>query len=161
MFGNNSKQKTGKIDTLVGSSTELNGDISYTGGLHVEGVIKGNVSSNGDDSSLLIVAVTGRIEGEVNVPNVSVNGTVIGDIHASQHVELAKNAKITGCIYYKVIEMEPGAEVNGQLVQKPSVKDKGKGFDAALTAVNDDGNKLDKSTGFAKLGGLDKVSGKP
>ncbi len=137
MFGNDSKQKTGKIDTLVGNNTEMVGDITFKGGLHVEGVIKGNVTTN-DDASLLMVAEQGRVEGEVKVPNVSINGTVVGDIHALTHVELAKNAKVTGSIYYTVIEMEPGAEVNGQLVQQPKTQVEKSRFDVPLTAVNDD-----------------------
>lgn len=92
------------------------GDVKYAGGLHVDGTVKGNVVSDEDQSSILTLSETGTIEGDVRVPNVVLNGTVIGDVHAKQHIELASNARITGNVYYNLIEMAMGAEVNGNLV---------------------------------------------
>ena len=92
------------------------GDVKFAGGLHVDGTIKGNVAAEEDPSSVLTLSETGTIEGEVRVPNVVLNGTVIGDVHARQHIELASNARVTGNVYYSLIEMAMGAEVNGNLV---------------------------------------------
>ena len=52
------------------------------------------------------------------MPNVVVNGTVIGDVHALAHVELAAQARVHGNVYYSLIEMAMGAEVNGNLVHQ-------------------------------------------
>jgi len=60
----------------------------------------------------------GTIEGEVKVPNVVVNGSVIGDVHAAGHVELASQARVHGNVYYSLIEMAMGAEVNGKLMHQ-------------------------------------------
>lgn len=92
------------------------GDVKFAGGLHVDGTVKGNVVAEEDPSSVLTLSETGTIEGEVRVPNIVVNGTVIGDVHAKQRIELASNARITGNVYYNLIEMAMGAEVNGNLV---------------------------------------------
>ena len=92
------------------------GDVKFAGGLHVDGTVKGNVVSDDDPSSVLTLSETGTIEGDVRVPNVVLNGTVVGDVHAAQHIELAANARITGNVYYNLIEMAMGAEVNGNLV---------------------------------------------
>ena len=116
MFGNRKKIRTTKIDTLIGRRSEMMGDVKFAGGLHVDGTVKGNVVSDEDPSSVLTLSETGTIEGDVRVPNVVLNGTVIGDVHASQHIELASNARITGNVYYNLIEMAMGAEVNGNLV---------------------------------------------
>ena len=116
MFGNRKKIRTTKIDTLIGSKTEMLGDVRFSGGLHVDGTVKGNVAAEDDASSVLTLSESGTIEGEVRVPNVVLNGTVIGDVHAKQHIELASNARITGNVYYSLIEMAMGAEVNGNLV---------------------------------------------
>lgn len=116
MFGNRKKFRTTKIDTLIGRKSEMSGDVRFSGGLHVDGTIKGNVLSEEDLSSVLTLSEHGTIEGEVRVPNVVLNGTVIGDVHAKQHIELASNARITGNVYYTLIEMAMGAEVNGNLV---------------------------------------------
>jgi cytoskeletal protein CcmA (bactofilin family) len=116
MFGNRKRIRTTKIDTLVGRKSEMLGDIRFAGGLHVDGTVKGNVVAEEDASSVLTLSESGTIEGEVRVPNVVLNGTVIGDVHARQHIELASNARITGNVYYSLIEMAMGAEVNGNLV---------------------------------------------
>ena len=115
MFGRKNFRST-KIDSLVGRQTELFGDIRFSGGLHVDGTIKGNVLAEDDASSVLTLSERGTIEGEVKVPNVVLNGVVIGDVHAKHHIELAANARITGNVYYSLIEMAMGAEVNGNLV---------------------------------------------
>jgi cytoskeletal protein CcmA (bactofilin family) len=116
MFGNRKRIRTTKIDTLIGHNSEMLGDVRFSGGLHVDGTIKGNVVAEEDASSVLTLSESGTIEGEVRVPNVVLNGTVIGDVHARQHIELASNARITGNVYYSLIEMAMGAEVNGNLV---------------------------------------------
>jgi len=135
MWGNGKKQKTAKIDTLVGGNTEINGDVLFKGGLHVDGVIKGNVVAENDEFAILILAESGRIEGEVQVPNVSVNGTVLGDIYAMGHLELAEKARVSGSIYYTLVEMASGAEVNGQLIQKTPGQHSN--YEMMLTPAND------------------------
>lgn len=116
MFGNRKKIRATKIDTLIGRKSEMLGDVNFSGGLHVDGTVKGNVVSEDDPSSVLTLSETGTIEGDVKVPNVVLNGTVVGDVHAKHHIELASNARITGNVYYRLIEMAMGAEVNGNLV---------------------------------------------
>ncbi len=116
MFGNRKRIRTTKIDTLIGHKSEMLGAVKFAGGLHVDGTVKGNVVAEDDASSVLTLSETGVIEGEVRVPNVVLNGTVIGDVHARHHIELASKARITGSVYYHLIEMAVGAEVNGNLV---------------------------------------------
>ena len=104
------------IDTLVGSGSILQGDLEFTGGLRVDGHIKGHVTAQDSNKGTLVLSESGVIEGDVNVPHVVVNGTVNGNIVSSGHVELQANAKITGDIHYKAVEMELGAILNGSLV---------------------------------------------
>lgn len=112
------KRNSMKIETLIGRKTKLQGNIHFSGGLHIDGVIKGSVIADEDSSSVLRLSEHGCIEGEVRVPNISLNGTVNGDVHASQSVELASHARVNGNVYYKLIEMAMGAEVNGNLVHE-------------------------------------------
>jgi len=119
MWGNTKKPKqTASIDSLIGQNTEIRGDVIFSGGLHVDGKVKGNVIAAEGDDSVLTLSERGTIEGEVKVPNVVVNGTVIGDVHALSHVELASQARVHGNVYYTLIEMAMGAEVNGNLVHR-------------------------------------------
>ena len=119
MWGSARKRKTTRIDTLIGQYTQVNGDVSFSGGLHVDGTIRGNVVAEDDGQSVLSLSERGTIEGEVNVPYVVLNGVVQGDVHSSEHIELSSRARVTGNVYYNLIEMAIGAEVNGKLVHNP------------------------------------------
>nr|VFJ76545.1 MAG: protein CcmA, bactofilin family [Candidatus Kentron sp. FW] len=123
MSGNRKKFKNTKIATLIGHDTELYGDIRFFGGLHVNGFIFGNVISDEDPSSVLILSEQGIIEGEVRAPYVMISGTVIGNVHAHGYIELLPSARITGSVYYTFIEMAMGAEVNGSLVHQREEQD--------------------------------------
>lgn len=116
-FGKNKNRRNAQIDTLIGGSTELKGDVYFKDGLHIDGVVKGNVIANGEHS-MLTMSEQGRIEGEVRVRNIVLNGEVLGDVYASEHIELAPAARVTGNVYYNLIEMAMGAEVNGNLVHR-------------------------------------------
>ena len=61
----------------------------------------------------------GTIEGGVNVPYVELNGIVRGDVVASQRVKLGASARVIGNVYYNLIEMAIGAEINGKLIHQP------------------------------------------
>ncbi len=119
MFEKVRNRRSSNIDTLVGRNTRVEGDFSFTGGLHVDGDIRGNLTADGDPEAVLSISEFGKVEGDVHVPNVVLNGTVVGDVHASERVELAAAAKVTGDVYYNLIEMASGAAVNGKLVHRP------------------------------------------
>ena len=114
MLGNRKKCNISKIDTLIGAEAEIQGDLHFTGGLHVDGRIKGSVVADGD--AVLMLSEHGSIEGEVRVPHIVLNGTVTGDVHAAERIELASKARVRGNVFYQLIEMVVGAEVNGKLV---------------------------------------------
>ncbi len=120
MFGKKSNFSSARIDTLIGQGTEINGDLIFAGGLHVDGRINGNVAAEEGSSSILILSEFGHIEGDVRVPNIVINGKIVGDVHGSTRVELAPKSRIKGSVYYNLIEMAIGAEVNGALVHQPN-----------------------------------------
>jgi len=105
-----------RITTVIGQGTTLRGDLHFSGGIHVDGTIRGDVEAEQDERSTLILSEQGTIEGDVRVPNVILNGRVIGDVYASQRVELVADARVSGTLYYHKLEMAMGAEVNGQLI---------------------------------------------
>ncbi len=118
MFGKSKKKfRTPRITTVIGTGTEIKGDITFRNGLHVDGVIRGDVLSDPQDqSATLTLSDLGTIDGNVRVGNVMLNGTVVGDVVASNRVELAPKAKINGTLTYAMLEMAMGAEVNGKLI---------------------------------------------
>ncbi len=121
MWGNARKKKTTKIDTLVGENTEVTGNLKFTGGLHIEGVVKGNINADADTNSVLSLSDQGSIEGEIHVPFNIIDGTVIGNLYSSEHVELESKSRITGDVYYNLLEISSGAQIGGRLVHTPDV----------------------------------------
>ena len=119
MFGKKKAFSSARIDTLVGQGTVINGDLIFSGGLHVDGKINGNVIAEEGSSVILILSEYGRIEGEVKVPNMVLNGEIVGDVYGSTRVELAPRSRIKVSVYYNLLEMAIGAEVNGGLVHQP------------------------------------------
>ncbi len=105
-----------RIDTLIGAGTTVTGDIVFSGGLRIDGEVRGNVRATDDQASTLVVSEHARIEGEVVVSHVVINGTVIGPVVSKGLLELQAKARITGDVEYHSIEMHLGAVVQGRLV---------------------------------------------
>ena len=111
------KKKVTQIDSLLGQKTQINGDISFTGGLHIDAKVEGNITAPEESGSVLTLSEQGSIKGDVRVPNMIINGRIIGNVYAEEYLELALHAHITGNVYYNIIEMETGSEVNGSLIR--------------------------------------------
>jgi cytoskeletal protein CcmA (bactofilin family) len=116
------KTRATKIETLIGNTIVIRGDLIFSGGLHVDGKIIGNVVAEEGSNSMLVLSDHGSIEGELRVPYVVLNGEVIGDIYAAERVELSSRAQVKGNVYYNLLEMAMGAEVNGNLVHRKNEK---------------------------------------
>jgi cytoskeletal protein CcmA (bactofilin family) len=119
MFGRDTRSNA-RIDTLVGKSARVAGDVEFTGGLHLDGRVAGNVRADNDPTATLSVSETGAIDGNVEVPNVVLNGAVRGDILARDRVVLGATARVQGNVHYGIIEMTLGAEIKGKLVPLPT-----------------------------------------
>jgi cytoskeletal protein CcmA (bactofilin family) len=111
------KIKSSKIDTLVGQGVEVTGNINFQGGLHLDGTIKGNVTTaDNAEGTVLVISDRGLVEGDVYVAYAIINGEVIGNVFASEKLELSSKARISGNVEYKLLEMASGAEINGQML---------------------------------------------
>lgn len=110
-----------QINTVIGRSTTIEGNIHFTGVMKIDGMVNGSMTAEGE-SSILIVNEGGRIQGEVHVPSIMVNGTIEGDVHATNKVELFEKARILGDVHYSLLEMEVGSAVNGKLVNQSTIE---------------------------------------
>jgi cytoskeletal protein CcmA (bactofilin family) len=120
-----SKNKNpGHYDTLVSGKSKILGDVHFSGGLHIDGKIKGNIVADEQSSAVVRISETGVVEGEIRAPNIIINGQVIGNVHSHKHIELAKKAVVTGDVYYTMMEMVMGAQVNGNLIHQTNEKPK-------------------------------------
>ena len=127
-------RKDRKIDTLIGKDAHVLGDFEFSGGLHLEGRISGDVRADPSSDSTLSVSEGGCIEGAVTAMNVILHGTVAGPIHASGSVVLGSSARVHGDVYYGVIEMTLGAEIMGRLQPLPAGEAEGARQAAKLEA---------------------------
>lgn len=149
MFNRRKTQiKPFQIDTLIGAGTRINGDVQFSGGLHLDGTVVGNVTAEAASGSKLSVSDSGTVEGSINVATVVLNGTVQGDIVAATRVDLGSTAKVNGNVYYGLIEMAMGAQINGKLIhQSATTASAVKTVDPPVATVVELGN-----TAKSKLG---------
>lgn len=118
MLGKSANEKPcSTIDTLVGARTELKGDLVFSGGLRIDGRLKGNVTAK-EGNSTLILSENASIVGNVTVPHIVVNGSIKGTVRSAERIELQPKAEVTGDVHYKVVEVALGAVINGNLVRE-------------------------------------------
>jgi cytoskeletal protein CcmA (bactofilin family) len=123
MFGKSNTPSP--IDSLIGGGTTIEGDITFTGGLRIDGHVKGNVKASANKPGTLVVSELAKVEGDIDVAHVVINGTVAGPVRGAEYVELLPKARVTGNVSYKSIEIHVGAIVMGQLIyESPQKSDK-------------------------------------
>ena len=133
MFGKKDESKPkGRIDSLIGTGTVIEGNIRFTGGLRIDGEVRGNVeAAEGASPSMLALSEQARIEGAVSVAHLVTNGTIVGQVTISESLEMQSRAKIVGDVDYALIEMHQGAVIEGRLVHRG-----GKSVELKLAASN-------------------------
>lgn len=117
MFG--AKNSTGSargVETLIARNTAIEGTVKFTGILTIEGNVTGDIFSENDKDSVVRITADGKVKGEVRSPDVIINGHVKGDVYAGGQLVLASDAVVDGNIHYNLIEMEKGAQINGNMV---------------------------------------------
>ena len=120
MFGNHKKSNPqNSIDSLIGAGARIEGNLSFSGGMRIDGQIRGNIRTEHGQSGTLVISEQARVEGEINVGHVVINGTVLGPVFANESLELLPNARVTGDVEYHKIEMQQGAIVQGRLIHCP------------------------------------------
>src|SRR5215831_5799403 len=121
MFNNKKESRNGSsaedCTSLIAAGTEIRGDVQFTGRLHIDGKVEGSIRADGDDA-VLTLSNHARIHGEIQAPHIIINGAVTGDVTASERLELASNARVEGNVFYKVLEMSAGAQINGKMVHR-------------------------------------------
>ena len=117
MFGRKGL-KTAAIQTLIGDSAILEGNLSFDGGCHIDGVVNGNVGGKTDSLACLSISEHGRVLGNVEVPRLALSGTVKGNVVVSDRAEFGPTARVIGDVYYNLIEIAAGAEINGKLIHQ-------------------------------------------
>src|SRR3954462_5247286 len=119
MFNKSSKPQN-RIDSLIGTTTRIEGNVIFNGGLRVDGMVRGNVSAVADPPGTLAVSADARIDAEVQASHIVVNVIIHGPVHATETLELQAGSKVKGDVHYKTIEIHQGAVVEGRLGHHPA-----------------------------------------
>ncbi|MBA2658986.1 MAG: polymer-forming cytoskeletal protein [Nitrosospira sp.] len=122
MFGKKIGKPQNQIDSLIGAGTRIDGNISFSGGLRVDGHVRGNIIATGDKPSTLVLSDQATIEGTISVSHAVINGTVIGAIRANEYVELQAKAKVSGDVHYGTMEIQLGASIDGMLLHQDNAQ---------------------------------------
>jgi cytoskeletal protein CcmA (bactofilin family) len=122
MFNNSSRKaqrssSNGECTSLIAAGTEIRGDVQFSGRLHIDGKVDGSIRGEGHDA-VLTLSNHAQVTGEIQAPHIVINGAVTGDVSAGERLELASNARVEGNVYYKVLEMSAGAQINGKMVHR-------------------------------------------
>jgi cytoskeletal protein CcmA (bactofilin family) len=115
MFNNRKPAPQKRIDSLIGAGTTVDGDVTFTGGLRIDGSVRGRVRAVDNEAATLVVSELARIDGEVRVSHVVINGAVNGPVMANDYLELQGKARVNGDVTYRTLEMHVGAIVQGKL----------------------------------------------
>ncbi|MEO8332759.1 MAG: polymer-forming cytoskeletal protein [Gallionella sp.] len=116
MFSKKPNKPQTQIDSLIGANTIIGGDLNFSGGLRIDGQVNGNVIATPGKPSTLVLSEHARVNGEVSVTHLVINGTISGSVSASDYLELQSKAKVTGDVHYKTLEIQLGAIVDGRLI---------------------------------------------
>jgi cytoskeletal protein CcmA (bactofilin family) len=116
MFEKKKSPPQKRIDSLIGAGTIVHGDVTFSGGLRIDGTVHGKVATTDNGPGTLVVSEQARVEGEVRVSHVVINGTVSGPVTANDYLELQAKARVNGDVAYRTLEMHVGAIVQGKLV---------------------------------------------
>lgn len=123
MFRKNEVKGTGTGVTLIATNCELVGDVHFSDQLQVNGIVRGNIYATEGSSASITLSEQGQVIGEIKVPKAVINGKVQGDIYSEDHIELHEKASIEGNVYYNLIEMVIGSQVDGNLVHQAAASD--------------------------------------
>jgi cytoskeletal protein CcmA (bactofilin family) len=116
MFNKSNRNKMAKINendsnviNLVGSGTEITGDVICSGDIRIDGTINGNLQTKGK----VVIGETGKTNGEVNCKNADISGKIEGKIIVTELLSLKPTALIVGDVVSGKLAIEPGARFTG------------------------------------------------
>jgi cytoskeletal protein CcmA (bactofilin family) len=115
MFRKESKPQN-RIDSLIGATTRIEGNVFFSGGLRIDGAVRGSIAALPDQQGTLVISEHARVDGEVQAAHVVVNGTINGPVDSRESLELQANSRVNGDVHYKSIEIQQGAVIEGRLV---------------------------------------------
>ena len=153
--------ESGQPNTVIAAGSYLRGDMSISGAAQIVGTFEGSVQGEGD----LHIDEAGTCKGNIHVASVVVDGSVEGNITASDRIQLNPKANVVGDIAAKKIAISDGATFTGNCAigaqAKPPIHDSGSSSSAAPAAQPSApaARPAPRKTDSADPLGLDAISG--
>jgi len=116
--------KDGNLSGFVGSGTVVTGEANFKALMRVDGHLSGRISST---SGTLIVGANGKVDANIEVAVATIQGTVNGDIIASQRLEIGRAGRVNGNIQTPTLVIEQGAQFEGSCKMVKIIADVAKG----------------------------------
>jgi cytoskeletal protein CcmA (bactofilin family) len=112
MFGNKSAKpmKTRDFTTLINEGTEIEGKVTFSGTVLLNGRMHGEIVSN----DVLVVGERGVVNASIHAGIVEISGEVVGNVSATDRIELHTNCRVYGDIDAPVVIIDEGALLEGQ-----------------------------------------------
>lgn len=118
------KKKQPPIKSLIAEGSQIDGNITFSDGLRIDGALAGNIYAKSDLASILVISESATVTGEIHADHIIINGTVKGPVHARVMLELQPKARIQGDVHYVALEMHQGAIIAGQLRPIVAIEEK-------------------------------------
>ena len=106
------------VQTLISKDCCIEGDITLTGTIKIDGKLNGNLKTKGD----VIIDAKAEVNGNIMAHNVLIAGTVTGDVVAKGQVSMMSKGKLKGDITYSAMVMEEDADISGSCTLKTRLK---------------------------------------
>jgi cytoskeletal protein CcmA (bactofilin family) len=121
------RKKAPPIRSLIGEGTVVHGPIRFADGLRIDGEVQGDVLGAAEGPTLVVISEKAKVMGMVKAAHVIINGQVTGPVESGALLELQPMARVTGSVRYELLEMHPGALIDGELrpiknAEKPALK---------------------------------------
>ena len=113
-----SKKDNGAGHIIVGTDMRIEGDIRFVGVAFIDVYVNGSVTAGKDENATLTISENGHIKGSVAAPHLLINGTVEGEVCATERLELGPKARVIGNVQYNLMEISIGAQIDGKLIPK-------------------------------------------
>jgi cytoskeletal protein CcmA (bactofilin family) len=104
------KPATAEITTLLGRGAAFDGRLRFEGTVRIDGKFKGEVFSAGT----LVIGEEAHVEAKIEVGEVIVRGTIVGDINAARSIEIQASGRVRGDLITPTLQIDKGAIFDGR-----------------------------------------------
>ena len=121
MFNTKKKSETTTmINTIIGDNSRIEGQLIASESTRVDGTLRGKILSE----STVIIGEHGVIYGDIDGSEILVAGTVYGNLHAQQRIQITETGRVVGDLFTKTLVIDEGASFKGNCTMEVAGEEK-------------------------------------